>query len=146
SPPSRGLTMNRRLVAALTVAAFAAGTWVLADPPQEKPKAKPADKKKADKDVFGLTKVWDFHLEIAAKEFEKMQPAGGMRFPGMPGGPGGPPGSPPTPGGAADPNKDTHRGGGFGMEFPWAHSDLTAEGKSLKNLGVRYKGNASYMA
>src|SRR5438093_1490529 len=47
--------------------------------------------KMAGKDVFGLTKVHDLHLEIPAKEWEKMQAVtGGMRFPGGPGGFGGP--------------------------------------------------------
>src|SRR6476660_3643982 len=43
------------------------------------------------KDVFGLTRVHNLHLEISAKEWEKMQAVtGGMRFPGAPGGgPGG---------------------------------------------------------
>ena len=47
-------------------------------------------------DIFGLTKVYDFHLKVSAKDFDRMQPSGGMRGPGGfrggPGGPGGPPG------------------------------------------------------
>src|SRR5438132_7433332 len=42
-------------------------------------------------DVFGLAKVHELHLEVPAKEWEKMQAVtGGMRFPGGPGGFGGP--------------------------------------------------------
>ena len=94
------------------------------------------------KDVFGLTKVHDLYLEISAKEWEKMQAvSGGMRFPGGPGGFGGPQ-RPEQP--AAKP-ADVHKGNGFGMEFPWAHGQLTQDGKPYKDLGLRYKGNASYM-
>src|SRR5579872_2843350 len=98
---------------------------------------------KAGKDLFAMTEVWQLHLEVPAPEWAKMQPVGRMRFPGFPGGPGGPPGPPPGPG--ATPT-DTHRGNGFGMEFPWAHGAVTAGGRTYKNVGLRYKGNASYMA
>ncbi len=112
------------------------------------------DKKETAKDLFGLTKVLRFDLQIPAKEWDKMQPPPGRGFPGGPGGgPGGPGGGPGgRPGGSAVPEKpadktaDVHKGSGFGVEFPWAHGDLTAEGKTYKDLGVRFKGNASYMA
>jgi hypothetical protein len=98
------------------------------------------DKPKNDqvRDFSGLTQLHELHLEIAAKDWDKMQPTGGMRFPF------GPPGQPePKP---AEPPADRHKGGGFGIEFPWVHGDLSADGKTYKNLGVRFKGNASYMA
>lgn len=92
------------------------------------------------RDIFGLTKVWQFQLELTAKDFDRMQPTGGMRFPGRPGGfgpkkPDDKPGEKPT---------DVHKGSGFGLEFPWVHADLSAEGKTYKDVGLRYKGNASY--
>src|SRR5207245_8385836 len=101
-----------------------------------KERGKDAGKKELlDKDVFGLTKVHDLHLEISAKEWEKMQAvSGGMRFPGGPGGFGGPQ-RPEQP--AAKP-ADVHKGNGFGMEFPWAHGQLTQDGKTYKDLGLRY--------
>ena len=34
----------------------------------------------------------------------------------------------------------------FGTEFPWAQGDLTANGKALKKIGVRYAGDATYFA
>ena len=87
-----------------------------------------------DQGVFGLTKVWQFHLELTARDYDKMQPTGG------PGGfgpkkPDDKPGEKPT---------DVHKGSGFGLEFPWVHADLSAEGKTYKDVGLRYKGNASY--
>src|SRR5437899_1016785 len=90
----------------------------------------PASKGKAE-ELFGLTKVHEFHLEFAAKQWEKMQPAGGPLgfpggpgrpgggrggFPGGPGGPGGFPGGPAGPEKPAEKVADTHRGSGFGME------------------------------
>jgi spore coat protein CotH len=85
-----------------------------------------------------------------------MQPSGGMRGPGgpggFPGGPGGPGGFPGGPGGRggpenpADKSADVHKGSGFGMEFPIIHAEFAAEGQTIKNIGLRYKGNASYMA
>jgi spore coat protein H len=70
-----------------------------------------------------------------------MQPAGRRGFPGFGG-----PGSPPGPGEkSAEEPADVHKGG-FGMEFPWAHAELTAGGKTYKDVGLRYKGNFTYMA
>jgi spore coat protein CotH len=40
---------------------------------------------------------------------------------------------------------DTHKGG-FGMEFPWTRGELTVAGKTFTNVGLRYKGNFTYMA
>src|SRR5438105_4154866 len=114
--------------------AFAA-TWALWVPAVEPPVAKESP----SKDVFGLTKIYQFHLEVPAKEWETMQPAGGIRFPGGPMPPAKPadkPGDKPT---------DVHKGGSFGLEFPFAHAAFTAEGKTYKEVGLRYKGGGSYV-
>lgn len=107
-----------------------------------------ADRPAPGAEVFGLTKVHSFHLELTAREWERMQPPAGRGFPG---GPGGPPGfGPPAP--ARPPEKpgekpaDTHKGGGWGTEFPWARGALTAGGTTYRDVGVRYKGNFTYMA
>jgi spore coat protein CotH len=63
-----------------------------------------------------------------------------MKFPGFP--------KPPVkdPKDAKD-NKDVHKSAGaFGTEFPWVKADLTAAGKTIKGVGVRYKGNFTYVA
>src|SRR5262249_12044009 len=96
--------------------------------------------------VFGLTKVHQFHLEISAKDFEAMQPARGKSPFGF-GGPGGKPGGGKPEKPAEKPNNktaETHRSA-FGMEFPWVHGKLIAQGKTYEDSGIRYKGNASYM-
>lgn len=98
---------------------------------QDKPKAK----QPATKDAFGLTKVHAFHLELTAKEWATLQKVrGGMPF-------GGPKKQPEKPG--AQP-LDYHKG--TSAEFPWAHAEFTAAGKTFKNVGVRYKGNFTYAA
>ncbi|HKB39142.1 MAG TPA: hypothetical protein VKD72_22070, partial [Gemmataceae bacterium] len=34
------------------------------------------------KSLFGPDKVWSLHLDVPAREYEAMQPAGGFAFPG----------------------------------------------------------------
>src|SRR5262249_8546437 len=88
------------------------------------------------KDVFGASRVWSFHLEIPAKEYEAMQPpaGGGFGFPGAP---------PARP--AAREKRDSARNL-FGTEFRWAQGDFSAEGKTIKKVGVRYAGDITYFA
>jgi spore coat protein H len=38
-----------------------------------------------------------------------------------------------------------HIGGGFGMAFPWIHADLILNGKEVRDAGLRYKGNNSFV-
>lgn len=97
-----------------------------------------ADKKAPPgESVFGVAKLVQFHLTMSEKQFAALAPAGGGRF-----GPGfGPPGFGPPRKKA----KDTHRNT-FGVDFPWSRGDLTFEGKAYKDVGVRYKGNYTYMA
>lgn len=104
------------------------------------PAAPAADDKAPGADVFGLTKVWQFGVEIPAKEYEAMQPAGGGGFPMFPGAPP-PPAPPPKPG---EPVRETHRNT-FGVNFPIVHGEFAAEGATIKNVAVRYKGNFNYM-
>src|SRR5258708_5812072 len=96
------------------------------------------EKEAAAKDVFGATKVWAFHLEIPAKEYEAMQPpAGGFGAPGAP------------PGPQAAPKEKDKRDAErnlFGTEFPWAQAEFTAEDKTYKKIGVRYAGEVTYFA
>jgi len=110
--------------------------------------AKPPAENVPGQDVFGLTKIHQFHLELTAKEWEKMQPAGGMPgfFGGFGRGPGGPSGAAQHAAKPDDEPIERHKGGSFGMEFPWARAELTAEDTTYSNLGLRYKGGGSYLA
>src|SRR4051794_38721261 len=88
-------------------------------------------------DVFDFTRVWQIHLDLTAKDYQQLQPAGGMRFPFGP-----KPAEKP-----AEKNTDVHKGaGGFNLEFPWARAEMTADGTKFPNVGVRYKGNFTYLA
>jgi putative membrane-bound dehydrogenase-like protein len=87
-------------------------------------------------DLFGLTHVVGLNIEIPAEEYQAMQPP-------MPaGGFGGPPQAPrPKKAGARASERNL-----FGIEFPWARGSMTAQGQTYKGVGIRYAGNASYMA
>jgi putative membrane-bound dehydrogenase-like protein len=95
------------------------------------------DKQPAGADVFARAKVWPLHLELAAKEYQAMQPPPGGGF-----GPG--PAQPPKgkdPGDRRPGEKNL-----FGIEFPWAQGELTEAAKTYKKVGVRYAGDAQYLA
>ncbi len=135
------LTLGCTVLAAAWGLADWLGAKALAQSEQkENPKATPGD------GVFGLTKVWHFHLEIAAKDWDKMQPIGGLRGPSLHGfGPRkGPEKVPEKP--RDNKPTDIHKGSGFGMDFPWAAAEFKAGKESYKNVGIRFKGNASFMA
>jgi putative membrane-bound dehydrogenase-like protein len=73
-----------------------------------------------DRGFFGLTRVVRLHIEV----------------------PGGPPPTP-RPKKPGERASDRNR---FGVEFPWARGAVAAEGKTFQGIGLRYAGNASYMA
>jgi spore coat protein H len=97
-------------------------------------------KQDAPAEVFGPTKVLQFHLEFSAKEWDKMQQVRGGKGFGFPGGPKKDPEKP------AEKPTDVHKSASFGMEYPWASATVFSDGKTYKNVGVRYKGNFTYIA
>lgn len=100
--------------------------------------------KDASARAFGLDKVWSMHLTVSAQEWEKMQPKRGRGgFGGF--------GGPPRPEEKEKPKeKPAEESQGkkvrsmFGFEYEYVKGDLEIDGKTYKNVGVRYKGNASY--
>lgn len=94
----------------------------------------------ADAVPFGHDKVWRIQLTLTAAEFAAMQPAQGGGF-GFPGGPA-PPKVEPKLG---EPKRDTHRGA-FGTEYPWVVASFKTDGQAIERIGLRYKGNSTYMA
>jgi len=92
--------------------------------------------KAAGAGLFGLTRVVPLHIDISAEQYQAMQP------PAPTGGPGGAP-QPPR---ARKPGDRESERNLFGLEFPWARGSVTAEGKTITGVGIRYSGNASYMA
>src|SRR5262245_61650898 len=82
--------------------------------------------------AFGLTRLWSIHLDVTAKEYEAIQPAGGFGF-----------GPPPAP------KKDDKRPRDrnlWGVEFPWVEGTLTIAGTTYKKVALRYDGNGGYFA
>jgi spore coat protein CotH len=109
----------------------------------EKKNSKSEAKTKPSKhSFFGHDKVHRLHLELSELEWDRMQRVVG----GSPFGPGGMFGNAPEPP-KAKPGEEPltyHKAGGFGTLFPWAHANLTYDGELFANIGLRYKGNASY--
>lgn len=83
--------------------------------------------------VFGMAKVVPFHLTMDEKQFAALAPAGGARF--------GPPGLGPP----RKPAEGTHRNT-FGVDFPWSKGEVTFGGETFNDVGIRYKGNYTFMA
>ena len=129
--------MRRRVLAVATAlgcsAILLAGTML---PSSGAPDDGNARGKSAGADLFGLTRVVPVHIEIAADEYQAMQP------PAPAGGPGAPPPAPRP----RQPGERASERNLFGLEFPWVRGAVTAAGKTFRGVGLRYAGNASYMA
>ncbi|MDR3632508.1 MAG: CotH kinase family protein [Isosphaeraceae bacterium] len=129
--------MRRRALA--VAATFACSAMLLAGPTARTTCAAKdglAGGEATREDLFGLTKVVTLDIEITAEEYQAMQPP-------MPaGGPGGPPAAPrPKRPGERESERNL-----FGVEFPWVRGALRSGGKTSRTVGLRYSGNASYMA
>ena len=91
--------------------------------------ANAAEPSKPDR-LFEPAKVWQFHIEMTAKEYEAMQPATGGGF----GFPGGFPGAAPAPVPAKKPgDRETHRSV-FGTDFPVAHATISNGAETVDPL------------
>ncbi|MBC7821074.1 MAG: CotH kinase family protein [Planctomycetaceae bacterium] len=100
---------------------------------------------------FGLTRIWKIHLHVLAENWKSMQPAAGG-FPGF--GPPPPGGGRPNAGTERKPNDappafggpgGAFRPGSFGFEFEYVKADVELDGQTMKDVGLRFKGNGSYM-
>ena len=86
-----------------------------------------------DKSIFGLSKLHRISLTMSRGEWDLLQTSNGM-------------------GGGTDGGTDytrpdgriIHVGSGFRGFFPWVHADLGLEGRIIKDVGLRYKGNLSF--
>jgi spore coat protein CotH len=79
--------------------------------------------------VFGTAKVVQFHLTMTEKQFAAMTPAeskGGF-------------------GPFRKAPEGTHRNT-FGVDFPWSQGEVNFDGKVYGDVGIRYKGNYTFMA
>lgn len=95
------------------------------------------------KELFRPGRLVQLHLELSPEQFAAMRPATNGRFGGGFGGPGRGDRSPdrePTD----TPPRDVHRNT-FGMEFPWSRGTLEVDGETFDQVGVRWKGNYTFM-
>lgn len=92
--------------------------------PAASPHIKPAD-------LFVTTKVWDAHLTISQDEWKAMQPKEVDREAER----------------RAHPGKATRNGylASQGVDFPWAHADIDFSGVPFHDVGVRFKGNGTFL-
>src|SRR4051794_20942978 len=104
------------LAAALPLAAVIPTSGGAADKP-----ASPGDR------VFGEARVVPLHLTMSEKQFAALAP------------------EPPKFGPPRKQPEGTHRNT-FGVDFPWSQGELSFDGETYKDVGVRYKGNYTFMA
>ena len=92
----------------------------------------------ANWEIYGLTRVWHIHLIVTPENWEKMQPAGGgFRGWGQPRGDGAR--------GEGGQRPAAWRPGSFGLEFEYAPADVELDGERIAHVGLRFKGNGSYV-
>lgn len=111
-----------------------------------------ADGKLTLEEFKGLADRWftTWDKDKAGKVNEEQLRAGiNATFMGGPGGPGGGPGGPGR-GGPGIPlqgaeGKRNGLASAMGIEFPYVHADIDFQGQTLKDVGVRYKGNGTFL-
>lgn len=83
------------------------------------------------KDLFIPTKIWTAHLTIQPGQWKIMQPIHADRRAQR----------------LAHPEKASKNGylASQGIEFPYGHGDLDFEGKVFHDVGVRFKGNGTFL-
>jgi len=91
----------------------------------------------ASENVFAEpTRVWPVHVEVAADEYEAMQPhqqeRGWFGFGRRE----------KAEERKVDPGRVLHRNN-FGVDLPWAKGTVTLNGERFENVGLRYKGNGT---
>lgn len=88
-------------------------------------------------DVFGFTNVWAIHLSFTPEQWDAMEPKQG----------GGPRGGPRR--GSFLQGPEGGRNGiaaAFGVVFNYVHADLEFGTHVFKDVGVRYKGNGTFLS
>lgn len=85
----------------------------------------------APADLFVTTKIWNAHLTIPQDQWKVMHPVSVDR------------------GARRQANPERAAKNGYlasqGIEFPWGHGDLDFEGKVFHDVGVRFKGNGTFL-
>ncbi len=87
-----------------------------------------------DKNIFGPGKLHQVRVAVSRDEWDILQTTAARTNTGVRG----------EDYVQAD-GRMIHVGSGFGGFFPWVHADLTVNGVELKDVGLRYKGNNSFV-
>lgn len=114
----------------LVIAAIALSAITLVSA-ADKPQAKPA----ADEQIFDIKKVWDVHLTFTSEQWTAMEPVQGPR-------------PPRRQNGVFLQGPEGGRNGiaaAFGIEFNYARADLEFGPERLSEVGVRVKGNGTFL-
>lgn len=82
-------------------------------------------------DLFVTTKVWEAHLTISQDQWKAMQPIEVDRKEQR----------------RKNPQKASRNGylASQGIDFPWAHGDLVFNNQTFRDVGVRFKGNGTFL-
>jgi spore coat protein H len=87
-----------------------------------------------DTAIFGPGKLHQVRVSLSKAEWDVMQTSSGRGYSGALG----------TDIVQPD-GRLVHVGGGFGGYFPWVHADLLLNGREVRDVGLRYKGNGSFV-
>jgi spore coat protein H len=103
---------------------------------ESKGKSKKVKSHLEPKDIFGLTNIWTVHLRFTKEQWEAMAPKEGERNPSgrvsMLQGPEG--------------KRNGAAVSFFGVNFSYVHADLEFGTNQFKDVGVRYKGNGTFLS
>lgn len=91
-------------------------------------------------EFFSPNRVWTISITVSPEEWQAIEPT---RRPGTGLGFNPPAAEPKTP---AKENDRPTSVSPFGFEYPYVHADVEIEGKRIADVGLRFKGNASFVA
>ena len=87
-----------------------------------------------DNSIFGPSKMHQVRVSLSQEEWDVLQKSGIRGSPGVRG-----------EDYTLSDGRIVHLGGGFGLAFPWVHADLLLNGVEIKDVGLRFKGNNSFV-
>lgn len=87
---------------------------------------------------FAPDRVWPIHLTVSAEEWQALEPTRrpGVNFGAAPAAASTKPKNPDRPTSVSP----------FGFEYPYVHADVEIDGTKIENVGLRFKGNSSFLA
>jgi len=135
APASCGWARPFAAIIPAVAAAVLLSTPVTAQKPSTSPAIESEAGANAGDHLFDIAKVHSLHLSISAAEWAVLQTSNAR-------------------GGGAIGGSDyrladgrlVHVGSGFAGYFPWVHADMRVDSAAFTDVGLRYKGNLSFMS